>query len=52
MFDKKKLLLATGLLALASTANAVYEIKLDNNDSITFGGYIKADDVISRAQSA
>ena len=43
MFIKKKLLLATGLLALASTANAAYEIKLDNDDSITFGGYIKAD---------
>ena len=43
MFNKKKLLLATGLFALAGTANAAYEIKLDNDDSITFGGYIKAD---------
>ncbi len=43
MFNKKKLLLATGLLALAGTANAAYEIKLDNKDTITFGGYIQGD---------
>jgi hypothetical protein len=43
MFNKKKLLLATGLLALAGSANAAYEIKLGNKDTITFGGYIKAD---------
>ena len=43
MFNKKKLLLATGLLAMAGSANAGYEIKLSDNDSITFGGYIKLD---------
>lgn len=43
MFNKKKLILATSLLALAGTANAAYEIKLSENDKISFGGYIKLD---------
>lgn len=43
MFNKTKLLLATGLLAMAGNASASYEIKLSDNDSITFGGYIKLD---------
>jgi len=43
MFNKKKLLLATGLLALAGTANAAYEIKLSDKDTITFGGFIQGD---------
>jgi len=43
MFNKKKLLLATGLLAMAGAANASYEIKLSDEDTITFGGYIKLD---------
>jgi hypothetical protein len=43
MFKKNKLLLATGLLALAGTANASYEIKLTDEDTITFGGYIQGD---------
>ena len=43
MFNKKKLLLATGLLAMAGSASAGYEIKLSDNDTITFGGYIKLD---------
>lgn len=43
MFNKKKLLLATGLLALASSANAAYEIKLSDKDTITFGGFIQGD---------
>ena len=40
---KKKLLLATGLLAMAGAANAGYSIKIDEDQTITFGGYIKAD---------
>ena len=43
MLKKKKLLLVTGLLAMAGSANAAYEIKLTDNDTITFGGYIKLD---------
>ncbi|TWX73692.1 DcaP family trimeric outer membrane transporter [Colwellia sp. C1TZA3] len=43
MFNKKKLLLATGLLAMAGSATAGYEIKLSDEDTITFGGYIKLD---------
>jgi len=40
---KSKLLLATGLLTMASAANAGYSFDLTDNDKITFGGYIKAD---------
>jgi hypothetical protein len=43
MFNNKKLLLASGLLVLAGSANAAYEFKLTDKDSITFGGYIKVD---------
>jgi hypothetical protein len=42
-FNKKKLLLASGLLAMAGAANAGYAIKIDEDQTITFGGYIKAD---------
>ena len=41
MFNK--ILLASGLLSLATVANAAYEIKLTDKDTITFGGFIKAD---------
>jgi len=43
MFNKTKLLLATGLLTMAGTANAGYEIKISDEDTITFGGYVKVD---------
>mgnify|MGYP003914162049 CR=1 FL=1 len=43
MFKMKKLLLATGLLAMTGAANAAYEIKLTDDDVISFGGYIKID---------
>ncbi|MBL4900065.1 MAG: hypothetical protein JKX76_10590 [Colwellia sp.] len=43
LFNKSKLLLATGLLTMAGAANAGYTFDLTDNDSITFGGYIKAD---------
>lgn len=39
----KKLLLASPLLVAASSANAGYDIKLTDEDKITFGGYIKID---------
>jgi len=43
LFTVKKLVLATSLLAVTSAANAGYTIKLDDGDSITFGGYVKVD---------
>jgi len=43
MFNNKRLLLASGLLVLAGSAHAGYEIKLTDKDTITFGGYIKGD---------
>ena len=43
MFNKTKLLLATGLLTMAGAANAGYEIKTGEDSSITFGGYVKVD---------
>lgn len=43
MFKTKKLLLASGLLAMAGTAHAGYEIKVSDDSSITFGGYVKVD---------
>jgi hypothetical protein len=43
LFNKTKLLLATGLLTMAGAANAGYTFDLTDNDKITFGGYIKAD---------
>ena len=39
----KKLLLASPLLVAASAANAGYDIKISDEDKISFGGYIKAD---------
>ncbi|TPH16451.1 DcaP family trimeric outer membrane transporter [Litorilituus lipolyticus] len=39
----KKLLLASSLCVAAGTANAGYEIKLSDEDKISFGGYIKVD---------
>lgn len=38
-----KLLCATSLLALACSANASYTFKLNEKDSVTFGGFIKVD---------
>lgn len=39
----KQLLLASSLMAVAGGANAGYEIKLTEEDKISFGGYIKVD---------
>jgi DcaP outer membrane protein len=39
----KKLLLASPLLVAASAANAGYDIKISDDDKISFGGYIKVD---------
>jgi len=36
-------LIASSLLAVTTMANAAYDIKLDNGDTISFGGYIKLD---------
>jgi hypothetical protein len=43
LFNKSKLLVATGLLTMAGAANAGYTFDLTPDDKITFGGYIKAD---------
>ena len=43
LFQVKKLAIATSLLAVTSAANAGYTIKLDDGDSLTFGGYVKVD---------
>ncbi|ALO36406.1 hypothetical protein CMT41_17900 [Colwellia sp. MT41] len=43
LFKVKKLVLATTLLAVTGAANAGYTIKLDDGDSLTFGGYVKVD---------
>ncbi|GAA5135019.1 DcaP family trimeric outer membrane transporter [Thalassotalea piscium] len=43
MFNKKQLLIATGLLAMASTSHATYTVKINDTDSISFGGYLQAD---------
>jgi hypothetical protein len=43
MLKGKKTLLAGGLLAISAAANAGYEIKLSEEDKISFGGYIKID---------
>ncbi len=43
MFNKKNVLIASGLLAIASTAQAGYTVKLSDTDSITFGGYLQGD---------
>ncbi|MGV2873084.1 DcaP family trimeric outer membrane transporter [Colwellia sp. E150_009] len=39
----KNLLLASSLLVAAGAANAGYDIKLSEDDKISFGGYIKVD---------
>lgn len=39
----KKLLLASSIAVAAGAANAGYEIKLSEEDKISFGGYIKVD---------
>lgn len=38
-----KLLLATGLMFCAANANAGYDIDINKDDKLTFGGYIKID---------
>jgi len=43
MNKNKKIILASGLLAIAGAANASYEIKITDKDTITFGGYIQGD---------
>lgn len=43
LFKVKKLVLATSLLAVTGAANAGYTIKLDDGDSLSFGGYVKVD---------
>jgi hypothetical protein len=45
MFNNKfkKLLLASSILVATGAANAGYEIKLGEEDKISFGGYIKVD---------
>ena len=45
MFNNKfkKLLLASSILVATGAANAGYEIKLSEEDKISFGGYIKVD---------
>jgi len=39
----KKLLLASSILVATGAANAGYDIKLSDNDKLSFGGYIKVD---------
>ena len=43
MFNKKTTLLASSLLLLTSQAQAGYSIKLTDQDTITFGGYLQGD---------
>ena len=43
LFTVKKVVLATSLLAVTGAANAGYTVKLDDGDSLTFGGYVKVD---------
>ena len=43
MLNKKNIILSACVLAMSGTANAGYEYKVSDTDSITFGGYIKAD---------
>lgn len=43
MLNSKNLILAGGLLAITGSANAAYEIKISDEDTITFGGFIKMD---------
>jgi hypothetical protein len=43
MLKTKKLLLASGLIAMAGAANTGYEFKITEENKITFGGFIKID---------
>ncbi len=43
MITTKKVLLAGGLMAITSAANAGYEIKTGEDSKLIFGGYIKVD---------
>lgn len=43
MFTAKKVILASSLLAIATAANASYEIKTGEDSKLIFGGYIKVD---------
>ena len=43
MFNKKTSLIAGALALVAGSAQAGYEIKLTDKDTITFGGYIQGD---------
>ncbi|QOL25104.1 hypothetical protein LP316_12450 [Thalassotalea sp. LPB0316] len=43
MKTTNKMLLISGLMACSQAANAAYEIKLTEEDTLTFGGYIKVD---------
>ncbi|PKH88633.1 DcaP family trimeric outer membrane transporter [Colwellia sp. Bg11-28] len=43
MLNKKNIILSACILAMSGAANAGYEYKISDNDTITFGGYIKAD---------
>jgi hypothetical protein len=43
MLNKKSNILMICTLAISGAANANYEYKISDNESITFGGYIKAD---------
>jgi len=43
MLNFQKSFLTTSLLVLAGSANAGFEIKLSDTDTITFGGYIQGD---------
>jgi hypothetical protein len=42
-FTLKKLILAISTFAITGAANAGYTLKLDDDNSLTFGGYIKVD---------
>lgn len=43
MSNKIKIAVAAGLLAMSQASYAGYEIKLNDSDTITFGGYLKFD---------
>jgi len=40
MLNKNKVILSACVLAISAGANAGYEYKISDNDSITFGGYV------------
>lgn len=43
MFNSKKLFLTAGLLAFAGTADASYDLNLNHDQKLSFGGFIKID---------